>query len=255
MTIAGKTDDVWTYDFTTGALTQLTFDANHASPIWSHDGRRVVFSSTRSGVANLFWMPAEGGAEERLTTSDHFQLPGAWSPDGSLLAFVERHPSSGRDIWMLRAGGDLQPTPFLASGVDEGSPRFSPDGRWLAYVSNESGQNEIYLAAVSGALRARRVSQDGGAEPVWGPDGDELFYRAGDRLMAARLGGADRVVAGRRAVFDAAPYARGTFEAANYDVMRDGTRFVTIRAGENAPAQAFHILLGGLPSLVTVPPR
>ena len=125
----------------------------------------------------------------------HFQLPGSWSPDGQPLAFVERHPTTGRDIWLLPGG--RRSDSRLATGVrrDEGSPRFSPDGRWLAYVSNESGPAHVYVRASNGSGASRRLSVSSGSEPVWRPDGSGVYFRSDGRLLIAPLaGGAPRVV-------------------------------------------------------------
>jgi serine/threonine-protein kinase len=254
VTIAAATEDVWRYDIPRGTLQQLTFEENASVPVWTPDGRRVVFSSTRAGEANLYWMPSEGGPKERLTSSDHGQIAGSWSPDGGVLAFVERHPTRSRDIWLLPVGGDRKPAIFLASRFDESAPRFSPDGRFLAYVSNESGENEVYVAPLGAATRRRRVSAAGGTEPVWAPNGHELFYRAGDRLMAVRFG-AEPHGSGPEAVLDMAPFDKGTLDAANYDVTPDGTRFIVVKAAESAFPHALHVMLNALPSLLATPRR
>src|SRR5437762_9608226 len=189
VTIAGGADDLWTYDITRGVLTQVTYQAGVSTSIWTPDGVRLTYGSTKAGPPNLFSRRADGGAEERLVSSDRSQLPGSWSPDGRLLAFVERDPTNGRDIWLLPRDGDRKARPFLASPFDESAPRFSPDGSLLAYVSNESGVNEVYVAPVSQPSRAVRVSAEPSAEPVWAPSGRELYYRAANRMMAAVIAG------------------------------------------------------------------
>ena len=166
------------------------FRSREPGPIWSPDGQRVIFASNRNGALNLFALPAGGdGTAERLTTTESLQLPGSWSPDGETLAFMEQNPSTGRDIWLRRRSGER--IAFAGSEADESAPRFSPDGRWIAYVSNESGQAEVYVRSVSGE-GLRRVSADGGAEPVWRRDGGELYYRSYGKLMMARMSGVPR---------------------------------------------------------------
>ena len=105
--VADRDEHLWSYDLIAGTLTQLTFEGASRAPTWSPDGQRVIFASNRNGALNLFSLPAGGeGSTERLTTSESLQLPGSWSPDGNVLAFMEQHPSTGRDIWLLRRNGE-----------------------------------------------------------------------------------------------------------------------------------------------------
>jgi serine/threonine-protein kinase len=258
VTIAGTTEEIWLYDMSEASLKQITFEAHNSHPIWTPDGRRVTFSSTRSGALNLFTTRAdESAAPERLTTSDNLQLPGSWSPDGAVLAFVEHHPTNGRDIWMLRYPGDRTPYPFVASPFDESAPSFSPDGRWVAYVSNESGRSEVYVRGFTDGSRAWQVSSEGGAEPVWSRDGRDLFYRVGNRLMAASVvGGVGSRTAPPRVIFTGT-FESGTFDRANYDVTPSGPRFVMVAPSDAASSEReLHIMLNwadGVPSLVARP--
>jgi serine/threonine-protein kinase len=220
--VADKDEHLWSYDLSAGTLTQLTFEGASRAPTWSPDGQRVVFASNRNGALNLFALPAGGdGSTERLTTSDSLQLPGSWSPDGNVLAFMEQHPSTGRDIWLLPRNGER--VAFLNSEADESAPRFSPDGRWVAYVSNESGQAEVYVRSVNGRL-STRVSSQGGSEPVWGLDGGTLYYRSYGKLLASKMSGGSPVASRVASAIVAEP---GTFDAAGYDTM-SGDRFLMI---------------------------
>ena len=249
-TIAGSSEQIWVYDISEGSLTQLTFEADNSVPVWAPDGARVTFSSNRSGARNLFLIRADGrSSPERLTTSDNTQLPGSWSPGGEVLAFVEHHPSTGRDVWMLRYEGAREITPFIRTPFDESAPRFSPDGRTVAYVSNQSGRSEVYVRSFSDPSQTAQVSRSGGSEPVWAVDGRELFYRAGDRLMGAtvQLGAQIRVGAPR--VVLSVSHERGTLDRANYDVMPGG-RVVVVRASEQtAAAGELHVVLNWLDSI------
>ena len=110
----------------------------------------------------------------------------SWSPDGQLLAFVEVNPTTGQDIWVLRLG-DRKAQPFLRTPFNEAAPRFSPDGRWLAYISDESGRYEIYVQPYPGPGGKWQISTEGGTEPVWNRNGRELFYRSGDKMMAVDI--------------------------------------------------------------------
>ena len=139
--------DVWIYDLARETSTRLTFDAvRDTDLVWTPDGRRVLFGSERDGVANLFWKAADGtGLVERLTTSPNHQAPSSFSPDGKSLAFTERNPKTGTDIHVLSMEGERSSRPLLETTFDEDRPVISPDGRRLAYESNESGRQEVYV--------------------------------------------------------------------------------------------------------------
>ena len=247
VTIASGTEDIWTYDIAQGALTQLTFEGNSASPLWTPDGKRLTFSWRAAGPANLFWKMIAGGPQERLATSDHLQLPGSWSADGRRLAFVERHPTTGRDLWIMHE--DRTVHPFLVSPNDETAPRFSPDGRLIAYVSNESGRNEVYVRAFPDSSRKWQVSSGGGAEPVWDRGGKELFFRAGDRMMVTSPGQSSNPhFAEARTLFES-KYEKGTMDTANYDVTPAPTRFVMVESPDRESREdQLHLLINWQPS-------
>jgi eukaryotic-like serine/threonine-protein kinase len=241
--VEGPNADIWLYDISSGVLSQTTFDASASYPAWTPDGLRATFSSNKGGVPNLFWTDVfQQRPAERLAASDNLRIPGSWSPDGPTLAFVEQKPATGRDIWLLPLDRDRAARPFIDSPSDESAPRFSPDGRSLAYVSNETGRNEVYVRSVNNPARTRPVSTDGGAEPVWARDGSELFYRAGKKMMAASIAGAEMRIAKPHALFEG-EFEKGTIDAANYDVTVDH-RFVMVQAAERSAAQpTLHVLL------------
>jgi serine/threonine-protein kinase len=235
VTIADDTEQVWLYDVASAALKQLTFDAAARGAIWTPDGQRITFSSARGGVLNLYTMRADRrGSPERLRVSDSVQLPGSWAPDGSLLAYVEQHPVTGRDVWLLESDGEARP--FVSSPFDESAPRFSPDGRWVAFVSNETGSPEVYVKATAGSAAPRRVSADGGREPVWAPDGRSLFYRAGSRLVESAFSTEGTLRgAARTALDDTVGAEPGTLDFASYDAV-PGTRRLVVLLGSGQPA-------------------
>ena len=240
--VADNAEHIWSYDLSAGTLTQLTYEAANRAPIWSPDGERVIFSSNRHGALNLFAAPASAnGPAERLTTSEALQVPGSWSPDATTLAFMEQHPSTGRDIWLLKRNGDR--TAFANTEADQSAPRFSPDGRWIAYVSNESGQAEVYVRSTFGPTM-NRVSTEGGTEPVWRRDGSALYYRSYGKLLAAPIRGG--VAQASRVVHDddAEP---GTFDAAGYDTMGDDRFLMITRDAPGASASQLRIILNWLP--------
>jgi Tol biopolymer transport system component len=204
--------------------------------VWSPDGKRIAFSSDREGQRNIFWQLADGsGGLERLTTSNSDQYPLAWSRDGQLLAFVENNPVTGRDIWVLRLN-DRRAQPFLRTPSTEGAPSFSPDGRWLAYASDESGRPEIYVQAYPGPGGKWQISAEGGTEPVWSPNGRELFYRSGNKMMAVDIATQTGFAVGKPRMLFEGRYEPGPVQIDNYDVSPDGQRFLMLKPSEQAQA-------------------
>ena len=200
--IDGRTaEDIWTYDIARNALSQLTYDAG-SDPLWSGDGSRIIFSAVREGSSDLFWKGTERSAvEERLTRSPLRKIPHSVSADGSTLAFVEERESTGRDIAFLTFD-DRSARPFLNTAANETSFAFSPDGRWIAYVSDAGGRNEVFVASRTDPAKAVQVSLGGGTEPLWRRDSAELFYRVADRMMAVVVR-TSRAVDGRASCFGA----------------------------------------------------
>jgi Tol biopolymer transport system component len=188
--------DVWLIDVATGVLTQFTFDAaNDAGAVWAPDGKRIVFGSSRNGKYGLFEKPSNLAADERaLPVTGQDTIPLDWSSDGAFLLYASQDPKTGSDLWALPLVGGSKPLPVVQTRFDERQGQFSADGRWVAYVSNESGSDEVYIQAFPGPGGKRLVSAAGGSDPRWRRDGQELFYVARDnKLMAVSIEiGADR---------------------------------------------------------------
>lgn len=218
---------------------------------WHPDGERVTFTGEDG---DLYWMRADGtAAAERLTTTDsnarsspRIRVPASWSPDGRTLLFTQRLGSAApvnRDIWTLSIGESAPAArPFLVSASDESSAELSPDGRYLAYESNQSGRSEVYVQAFPGPGRRELVSIDGGGQPVWAPSGRELFYRAPGpgpmmRMMAVDVTVGEAFTAGRPRVLWEAMRTRypGGTGGRTYDVAPDGRRFLMIQLRDSAP--------------------
>jgi serine/threonine-protein kinase len=232
---------LWLYDLSRETLTRFTFDGTaNLNAVWTPDGKRITFQSNREGTPTVYWQKADGsGGIERLTSAQNSNFPISWSSDGQLLAIVEVDPTTQRDIWVLRVG-DRKKEPFLRTKSDESVPRFSPDGRWLAYISNETGRYEIYVQPYPGPGGKWQISTDGGTEPAWNPNGREIFYRSGDKMMAVDITTQLSLTAGKPHVLFAGSYEPTPATSPNYDVSPDGQRFLMLKpadASETAPTQ------------------
>jgi serine/threonine-protein kinase len=192
----GRTADIWICDWGRDTMSRLTFDvAGITTPVWSPDGRVVAYGAAKgSEPSHLYWVPADGtGSPQALTTGGDYQNPTSWHPSGRYLAFNEVRPDTGNDVMILPIEGDArsglkpgQPTTFLGGPYDETEAAFSPDGRWVAYASNESGRYEVYVRPFPGPGGKWPISTEGGFFPTWSRKGRELFYEAPDRkLMVA----------------------------------------------------------------------
>ena len=188
---AKANDDIHVFDIPRASLTRFTYEGgDEQNPVWTPDGKRLAYASQRGGTPTMYWKTADGnGTPEKILAPQHPQRPSSFSADGKVLAYTEVHPQSGLDIWTVRLEehSPRQPEPFLRTPFDEDLPLFSPDGHWLAYRSNESGRMEVYVAQFPGAGVKRQISVDGGDQPMWAPDGKQLFYLNGNRVMTVDL--------------------------------------------------------------------
>jgi Tol biopolymer transport system component len=180
------------------------------------------------------------GTAEQLAAAPQNQVPGSFSPDGRVLAFSETGPNEGWDIWMLPFGGEgeREPQPFLRTTYNEQMPMFSPNGRWLAYVSDESGRNEVYIQPYPGPGAKLQISTEGGTQPVWASSGRELFYLSRDRkIMSVPLDLDGDFQAGVPRLRVPASIASSSYlDFAQYDVMPDGQSFIVIRENDTYTA-------------------
>jgi Tol biopolymer transport system component len=185
-------------------------------------------------LSNIFWQLADGsGRPERLTTSEQVQVPMSWSPDGQLLAFIELAPTTGLDISVLRLS-DHKARPFLKTRFNESVPAFSPDGHWLAYISDESGRYEVYVQPYPGPGGKLQISTEGGTEPAWNRNGRELFYRSGNKMMAVDIATQPGFAAGKPRMLFEGSYQPTLTTIQNYDVSPDGQRFLMLKPPEQS---------------------
>jgi hypothetical protein len=238
--------DVWVYEWERDTMSRLTFDAiQDIHPVWTPDGRRIAFGSQRADRAtfNMYWMKADGTEEpQRLLESKNVQFPGSWHPSGKFLAFTEISAKTNNDIMILPFEGNEatgfkpgKPTEFLATFFQEYDPAFSPDGRWIAYRSNETGSYEVYVRPFPGPGGKWQVSTAGGYFPTWSRNGNELFYRTQDsRIMVVTYKSAGDIFQTDKPRL----WSEGQFtdraNSRNFDLHPDGRRFAVL----NAPLQA-----------------
>ena len=228
---AANQGQLWIIDLTGGSQPrQLTFKAHNVMPVWSVDGKSLAFTSDRDGQRNLFRIAADGSELEptRLVTSRNEQRPAAWSIDGQTLLFEEGFSTRG-DLMTLSLK-DGKASPWLKTEFDEADASLSPNGRWVAYVSDQTGRPEVWVRPFPGPGAPVRVSSDGGAEPRWAQDGTELFYQSGRKMVAAGVSYREPAIEFKpsQILFEGGfvPYDGNV--PRTYDVAKDG-RFLMIR--------------------------
>jgi len=225
--------DIWIYDLEREILTRLTFDpATDSFPVWTPDGQRIVFNSGRAGAGNnLFWKAADGtGQVERLTTNPNNQGAFSFSPDGKRLVFSE---TTTTDLQVLSMEGERTSQPLFQSQFNEFRARISPDGHWIAYESNESGRQEIYVRPFPNVEEGKwQISSDLGQQPIWAPGGQELFYRSRQAMMVVGIKTEPTFTVGSPVVLFTGRYTTFTGPTLNYDISPDGQRLLMIKQEE-----------------------
>ena len=240
--------DVWVDDVQRGTRVRLTTEGTNIFPVWAPDGEHVTFASDRSGVMNVYQKRVDG-TEAAVPILQHelFTYPFSWSADGRLLTFYELHPTRQRDVWVMSRDGEA--SAVVATASDEKSPTLSPDGRWLAYVSNESGKDEVYVQPYPAANGRIQISTNGGTEPQWARDGTELFYRRDYEMVAVPVSAA--AAFGKPEVLFEGQYAFAVGGNQNYDVSPDG-RFVMLRSARGSSTSVLNVVLNWFEELRTL---
>ncbi len=217
--------DIHVFDLTRGTDTRVTSAAgSEFAPIWSPDGRRLVFTWDKDAPPYLHQLVLDSStpAEPLVRPSGSVYTPGDWHPEGRFIAYEATDPVTASDVWILPMTGDRTPTVFVKTRFNETAPRFSPDGRWIAYVSDEAGQPDVYVRPFPGPGEAHRISTGGGSQPRWRRDGNELFYITGQRVVAVAV----RAAAGFEAGVAAILFDRKPARIIDYDVAADGQSFL-----------------------------
>jgi len=248
--------DVWTYDLPHGALTRFTLgDGDSVAPTWSPDGRRIAFSRYKGGNISIVAEAVDGsGIEETLLpaqtrTMISYILPASWSPDGKFLVYGQIGRSGKREIWVLPLEGERKPRALLANQFDNGPGPFSPDGKYFAYVSNETGRNELYVMPFGNGTGKWQISTGGAGVaaivPVWERDGKQLFYRESGNIMGVDVrtqpvftASTPRVIVPAKAI--------GTPQSVTidpFDVSPDGERFLVHQQSEGSKTPQIHVVL------------
>ena len=222
---------IWLFDRAQGTLTRLSFDSAASRPVWSPDGRRVAYLRHIGRTSDVRLMNADGSTSaQSLPSLDKLEpWEVLFTPDGRSVVVRTVERSGSRDIWLASLDSTSQPVPLLQSPANEVAPALSANGRWLAYVSGESGRAEVYVRSFPSMGGRFTVSLDGGTEPVWSPRGNELFFRNGSTLIAAavRAGNSFEVLR-RTSLFTNSTYG-GDLTHQVYDVAPDGQHFVMVR--------------------------
>jgi serine/threonine protein kinase len=247
--------DVWTLDSVRAVTSRLTFDpAIDDPPLWSHDGTRVVWASNREGLFNLYAKSATGSGADQLLTE--IRAPAGWpedmSQDGGLLLYQTPSAKADQDLWIApkpfeSAGEDRKPYPYLHSGFDEKHGRFSPDGHWVVYTSNESGRDEVYLQSLPLSGAKVQISTGGGVEPQWRKDGKELFYIEDRALMAVPVQPAsspsEPPQIGQPKRLFSVPLVDTFIVGRTYEVSGGGQRFLLRSLASGVPAPPLTVVL------------
>jgi serine/threonine-protein kinase len=248
--IEGPNHDFHLYDFDRDVMTKMTTDGESHDPVWTPDGKRLAYRSWQYGGMTMWWMSADrSAAAERLTMGTRHS-PVAFSPDGRFLAFDDKNAETSDDARVL-ALDDRSVRPVADTRFGEGSAKFSPDGRWIAYSSSESGRPQIYVQAFPGPGAKIQVSSDGGADPVWRRSGGELFFRSFNRMMVVSVTTSPTFRASAPSVLWEGAYSRGLgsscgmpgVTSSNYDVTVDGQRFLMVRDDDDVTSTRIVVVL------------
>jgi dipeptidyl aminopeptidase/acylaminoacyl peptidase len=245
--VEGANHDIHVYDFTTGVMSNVTTDGVSHWPVWSPDGSRIGYRAGQMGHFRLWHVPADrSGPARQIPADGPWQSVEAFSPDGKMVLYATSRIPFMPKLELAPIEGGARPQPLDESKFAQGSAKFSPDGRWLTYCSNESGRPQVFVQSFPGPGPKVQVSNEGGTDPVWRRTGGELFYRNGDRMMAVDVSTEPTFSASRPRELWRRAYSHGMSSScgapgvtsSNYDVTPDGQRFLMIQDDDQAAPSA-----------------
>ena len=236
---------LWLYDIIREVSSPLTDGAAADWPLWTADGTRVIYGSNRAGTLwDIMVTPVDGsGRAQELLTRPLIQIPRAASPTGDALVYQEQYADRPSTLWWLSLRGPGEPRPLFGAGAGEMMPTFSPDGRWIGYVSKRSGRDEVYVRSSTGEGSIWPISNAGGVEPVWSADGREIYYRADDKMMVVDVVLSPAIAFGKPHVLFEGSYLFGPTESQGYDVSRDGRRFLMLKPTRPFEATPLNVIV------------
>lgn len=250
--------DIWIYDLERGLEERLTREANNFKPVWHPNGQRLAFGSTRGGTFNVYQKERDSSATvETVSEGPLDQIPFSWSGDGSFLAILESTPDSGQDIWLVEIGDPSSKKPLVQTPFHDTTPQISPDGRWVAFSSTLSGRYEVYVQSTRDAGGRVRISTDGGAQPLWSPTTNELYFRYRNQAMVARYetnGNIFRADA-PAVLFEMPPEPSLGTDRVTWDIAPDGDRFLVLEPSPGAaPRDEIHVTTNWFEELTRLVP-
>jgi Tol biopolymer transport system component/predicted Ser/Thr protein kinase len=239
LTLEGSSYDVWVYEMERGTLTKVTFGADDYSPKWSPDGKMLMYRSSKSGSMQLYVKHGiVQGDETVVTDGPEFKEGYGWTPDGREIIFGRETKDKAWDLYAASVEGDHKPRPLVVSQYKKGSASLSPDGKWIAYTSDESGQREIFVQAMNDPGTRAQISSEGGTTPQWARSGNELTYLAKDGMMSVKFGPGSGLNPGKpvKLFYDKRLWS-------GYDLTADGRFVVAVEADEQGSGNQINVVL------------
>jgi Tol biopolymer transport system component len=239
LTLQGSTFDVWVYDLARDTITKVTFGGDDYRPRWSPDGKMLAYDSSKSGHQQVYVKHDIGqGSEEVVTDGPEDKALYDWTADGSEVIFGRQNKDAGWDIYAAPIQGDHKPRPLVETPFNQTEACVSPDGKWLAYVSDESGQNEVFVQAMNDPGTRVQISRDTGSSPSWARSGNELLYLSKDRLMSVKLAPGSALNPGKPVVL-----FEDKRDWNGYDLARDGRLLVAREAEKKGMGTQINVAL------------